>query len=312
MLPRAAAEAVIALLLGGTLATMGWAGLLRPWDWAVPYLAGFLALELLLNRRGGGAAKVFVLGAAFAFVYEGVYTKSVLDGLGILGIETGALAAACFDWGMLAVMAAHLVSRRFPRSSAEPSAAGTVPAAGILGVLVFCMGIVYLVKTAFGHYIAANAVAPSWLVTDILLVAAAWVLGKRALSNEDPVPPRWAYVLCAFAVCAPLMQAFFTWADQFRWPGPLTFMLGAFWVAGCAIGFRNLWQGRHSVDAAPVSGSNLVVYAAVWRIAGSMAILLAYHPAVFDERAAAAYAVLVDLPSRAMFSYAFLTSRLDV
>jgi len=62
----------------------------------------------------------------------------------------------------------------------------------------------------------------------------------------------------------------------------------------------------------PVKDSSLILYAAAWRVAGSIAIVLAYHPAIFDERAAEAYSVLIDLPSRALFSYAFLTSRLDV
>lgn len=315
MLPRAAAEAVLAFLLGGTLATRGVAGLLRPWDWVVPYLAGFLALELLLRRRGArGAAQVFVLGAAFALVYEGVYAKSVLDGLGVLGAETGAVAAACFDWGMLAVLAAHLVSRRFPRASRreEPGRPGVALAGGVLIFLAFCMASVYLVKTWFGHYVAERGIGPTWLLTDVLFLAGAWLLGRRALEREDGEPPRWVYALCAFAVCAPAMQTFFTWADTFSWPGPLTFVIGSAWAAACAVGFWNLWRWRGAVDEAPVKDSPLVFYAAAWRVAGSAAVLLAYHPAVFDERAAAAYAVLVDLPSRAMFSYAFLTTRLDV
>lgn len=312
MIPRAAAEAALALLLGGTLATRGWAGLLRAWDWLVPYLAFFLALELVLRRRAGGAARVLTLGAAFALLFEGVYRKSLLNGLGPLGVDAGALAAACLDWGMLAVMASHLVSRRRPRREAEPSRLGGVPAAAALAALGACMAAVYLVKTRFGHYVAERMVGPTWLLTDVLFALGAWTLHRRAVERDPAEPPPWHYALCAYAVWAPAAQVLAAWGREFSWPGALTFMLGAAWTAGCGWGFWRLWRWRGAVDETPVRDSRTVLYAAAWRVAGSAAVLAAYHPAVFDERAAAAYAVLVDVPSRLAFSYAYLTARLDV
>lgn len=316
MLARAAAEAAVALMLGGTLAARGWAGLLRVWGWAVPYLAFFLALELALGRRGAGAARVFSLGAAFALLYEGVYAKSVIDGVGLLGIDPASLAAACFDWGMLAVMAAHLVSRRSARRAApgEPLGAHARLAAGALGLLCVGAAAVYLVKTRFGHYIAERMVGPTWLLTDVLFAAGAWRLSRAALAGDgDPAEPaRWMYVLCAFASWVPGVQSVMTWGDEFSWPAAVIFLLVVGWTAACGWGFWRLWRGRGFVDETPTRDCALISYAAAWRVVGSAALLLAYSPGVFDERAAAAYAVLIDLPSRLAFSYAFLTSRLDV
>lgn len=314
MLARAAAHSVIALLLGGALATRGWAGLLSPWDWAVPYLAGFLALEVLLRRSDKNAARVFGLGAAFALLYEGVYGKSVIDGLGFFGVELGAVAAACFDWGMLAVIATHLLSRRFPRErdAQAPGLLASLPAGGLLAVLGGLMVVVYLVKTWFGHYIAERGVGPTWLLTDVVFFIGAVALARQVLAREDAAPPLWTYVLCAFAVCAPAMQALFAWSFVFAWPAPLTFMLSAAWLFVCVLGFRNLWVARADVDETPLPGSPFILYAAAWRLVGSAVILMVFQPAFFDERAANSYALLVDLPSRALFAYAFLTSRLDV
>lgn len=312
MLPRAAAEAVLALLLGGALATRGLPGLLRPWDYLVPFGALFLSLELVLRRKKPEPARVFLLGCAFACLYEGVYAKSVLDGLGVLGTDTGALATALFDWGMLAVMAAHLVSSRWPRPEDPEAKWRAIPAIALLALIALAMLGVYLVKTGFGHYIAERTIGPTWLVTDVLFAVAAYQFLRRALDRDELDLPAPAYALCGFATWAPGNQVLLEWAQRFRWPGVLTFMLCAAWAAACARGFWFLWRWRGTVDEAPRRGHPFILYAAAWRVVGSIALVAAYHPGVFDERVASAYALLIDVPTRLAFSYALLSSRLDV
>ena len=215
---------------------------------------------------------------------------------------------------MLAVIAAHLVARRRPRRDGEedPGFLAMLPGGSVLLFLGFCMALVYLVKTWFGHYIVERALGPTWLLTDILFCWLAWFIGRHALKADAAEPARWMYLLCAFAVAAPGAQALFTWADRFVWPGPFTFLMVSSWLAVCGWGYWRLWRWRGLVAEEPVKDSSLILYAAAWRVAGSVAIVLAYHPAIFDERAAEAYSLLIDLPSRALFSYAFLTARLDV
>lgn len=312
MLPRAAAEAAVALLLGGALATGGWAGLASVWGYAVPYGALFLALELLLRKTKANMAMVFTLGMAFACLYEGVYTKAVFDGVGFLGLDTGAAAAALFDWGMLAVMSAHLVSARWKRTEERRGRLAAVPAVAGLGLIVLAMAMVYLVKTGFGHYIVERTLGPTWLLTDALFLAAAAVLLRRGLANEEGGLHGAVYVLCAFASWAPGNEILLVWGERFAWPGILTFLLCASWAVSFAWGFYSLWRWRGVVDETPVSRHPLLLYAAAYRVVGSLALLAAYHPAVFDERTAAAYGLLIDVPTRLAFSYALLGSRLDV
>ncbi len=314
MLSRAAAQAVAALLLSGALVTRGPWGLLRFWDWAVPFLALFLGLELVLRRRQGGAARVFGLGAAFALLYEGVYTKTILDGLGFFGIDVVALAAACFDWGMLAVMASHLLSARFPRREPVdgPDLVAGLPALTALSILGLVMGVIYLIKTYFGYYIAERYIGQTWLLTDILFTGAAFVLARRVLDLDPYEPPTWAYLAGAFLVWMPGNQVLWVWGGEYSWPLPVTILLAGLWAAGSALAFRNLWAGRFAVEETPLRSSPIVMYAIAWRIVGGLAMLAAYAPAIFDDRAATAYSILIDIPSRAVFCYAFLASRLEV
>lgn len=309
MLVRAVAGAALALLLGGALVARGWSGLLRPQDWAVPYLAFFLALELAL-RRGAGAARVFGLGAAFALLHEGVYAKTALDGVGLFGVDLPKTAMACFDWGMLAVMASHLAASRFPRGAESERGLQPALAKAALSALGAAMLGVYAVKSYFGHYIGELQIGPAWLLTDVLFAAAAWALAAAALRRAPDEPPPWMHALAAFVTWAPGMRLLFAWAQEFSWPGPLAFMLGAAWTAGTGWGFWQLWRWRGAVDETPLALSPVLLYAAIWRVAGGTALLLAYSPAVFDARAAAAYMLLVELPTRAAFAYAFLGSRL--
>jgi hypothetical protein len=312
MFLRAAAEAVLALLLGGALATRGLPGLLRPWDYLVPFGALFLCLELILRRKEAGAARVFLCGLAFACVYEGVYTKSVLDGLGILGTDAASLIAALFDWGMMAVMAAHLVASRWPRPQEPESRWRAVPALALLGVILLAMLAVYLVTTAFGHYVAERTIGPTWMLSDILFAVAAYHILRRALDRDEGEFPAAIYALCGFSTWAPGNQILLEWSDRFAWPAVLTFLLCSAWAAGAAWGFYRFWRWRGVVDEKPVRAHRFILYSAAWRVIGSLALLAAYHPGLFDERVASAYAVLIDVPTRLAFSYALLSARLEV
>lgn len=52
--------------------------------------------------------------------------------------------------------------------------------------------------------------------------------------------------------------------------------------------------------------------AAVWRLTGALMVLLLWGTGEADPRSSFAFSLLVELPTRLVFAYAFLTSRVEV
>ena len=89
------------------------------------------------------------------------------------------------------------------------------------------------------------------------------------------------------------------------------FFVGVWTVAASGLAWR-LWKERHLFDRAPLTDSRPAVTAAIWRVVGSLILILWLGADLNDARAAGIFSVAVDGPSRALFALAFLASRLKV
>ena len=181
---RPALAALLALLIGGDLATRGLWESLDLWRWLFPYLWLFLAFETLRARRRLRDFEAFLIGAAVGLFHDGVYVKSLQEGASSLGIDWLGAICAVFDWGMVTVLALHAARVLLPRDETPrilkmPELAGLV----FLPGLALCG---YLIRTFSGRYRYERMIGDTWLLADILFIIAAGALIRRALV-KDPV-----------------------------------------------------------------------------------------------------------------------------
>jgi hypothetical protein len=314
MLSRALAAAALALLISGDVARLGWdaTGL---WHFVFPYVWLFVLLESSRARRRLEDGEIFLAGASMAMLYGGVYAKDLQYGFHPLGIDwLGALGAA-FDGGMTAVLSLHVADRLSPRGDAEPAEMSMLA----IIFLVFGLGAaaaVYGVKTAFNFYRADRMLGPAWLLADILFLAAAWALARRARdrSEEASEPGRedWVWGLAAFSVWLPGARIIARACAAVELPGALLYFFVGAWTLGAGGLFWRLWRERGHADGHPVTGSRPASAAALWRAAGALILVAAYGADLNDASAAGVFSAAIDWPSRALFAWAFLTSRLKV
>jgi hypothetical protein len=314
MLARALGAAALALLISGDVARLGWdaVGL---WHFVFPYLWLFVLLEAARARRRVEDGEVFLAGAAMAMLYGGVYAKDLQYGAHPFGVDWLGTLCALFDGGMTAVLALHAADHIRPRGEAEPEEAGMLP----IAFLVFSLGAaaaVYGVKTALNFYRADRMLGPTWLVADILFAAAAWALARRAWRRAEGDAERerepWMWGLAAFAVWLPGARIIARACMAVELPGVLLYFFVGAWTAAAGWLFWSLWRERGHHDPAPVSASRPALLAAAWRAAGALLLVLALGEDLNDSRAAGIFSAAIDWPSRALFAWAFLTSRLKV
>jgi hypothetical protein len=315
MLARALAAAALALLISGDIARLGWdaAGL---WHFLFPYLWLFILLEAGRVRRRLDDGEVFLAGAAMAMLYGGVYAKDLQYGAHPFGIDwLGALGAA-FDGGMTAVLALHVANRLRPRAAGAQAAE-----MGMVSVvfLVFCLGAaaaVYVVKTCFDFYRAERMIGSTWLVADILFLFAAWTLARlawrRSEGEAEDVRADWIWVLAAFAVWLPGARLIARACAAAGLPGVLLYFFVAAWTAVSLGLCWRLWRERGHGSSAALSRSRPASVAALWRAAGAVLLVMALGAELNDARAAGIFSAAIDWPSRTLFAWAFLTSRLKV
>lgn len=314
MLARALGAAALALLISGDVARLGW-GAVGPWHLVFPYLWLFLLLEAGRARRRIEDGEVFLAGAAMAMLYGGVYAKDLQYGAHPFGVDWLGTLCALFDGGMTAVLAFHAADRIRARGDEEPAEAGMAT----LVFLVFALGAaasVYGVKTALNFYRADRMLDDTWLVADLLFAAAAWALARRAWtrSEEDREAgrERWVWALAALAVWLPGARLIARACLAVELPGVLLYFFVGAWTASAGWLFWSLWRERGHGDLFAVSGSRPALAAAAWRAAGALLLALSLGEDLNDSSAAGLFSAAVDWPSRALFAWAFLTSRLKV
>ncbi|MCM2304155.1 MAG: hypothetical protein NDJ72_05595 [Elusimicrobia bacterium] len=314
MLPRAIAAAALALLISGDAARLGW-GAVGLWHLVFPYLWLFVLIEASRARRRIEDGEVFLAGAAMAMLYGGVYAKDLQYGFHPFGVDWLGVPGALFDGGMTAVLAFHAADRLRPRGDAEPEGMGVLA----MIFLVFAFGAaasVYGVKTALDFYRADRMLGPTWLVADILFAGAAWALARRAWSrseeDREAGRERWIWALAAFAVWLPGARIIARACMAVELPGVLLYFFVGAWTAAAGWLFWRLWRERGHGDIFPVSGSRPALAAGAWRAAGALLLVLALGEDLNDVSAAGIFSAAIDWPSRALFAWAFLTSRLKV
>jgi len=272
----------------------------------------FLSFEMLRTRRRLHDLEAFLIGAAVGLFHDGIYAKSLQEGASFLGVDWLGAVCAAFDWGMVAVLALHAARVLLPRDETQrtlkmPELAGLV----FLPGLALCG---YLIKTLSGRYRFERMIGDTWLLADLLFLIAAGLLVRRALARGAAEEPgerdRAVWLLAAFCVWLPGAQALGRLAEFAPWPFVLS--LVAAWAAAVGWGAWRLWVERGHADTTPRRASTLMLGAAGWRLAGAMLVLLLWGTGEADPRASFAFSLFVELPTRLVFAYAFLTSRVEV
>ena len=188
-------------------------------------------------------------------------------------------------------------------------------ATGVIGTFGAAAA-VYGVKTALDFYRADRMLGATWLVADILFAGAAWALARRAWSrseeDREAGRERWIWALAAFAVWLPGARIIARACMAVELPGVLLYFFVGAWTAAAGWLFWRLWRERGHGDIFPVSGSRPALAAGAWRAAGALLLVLALGEDLNDVSAAGIFSAAIDWPSRALFAWAFLTSRLKV
>jgi hypothetical protein len=277
---RAPLAALVALLIGGALAARGLDALTDVGGFLFPYLFLFLAFEALRARRRLLDAEAFLLGAAVGLLRDGVYAKTLQEGALPLGVDFLGGAVAVFDWGLIAAGAAF----------------------------------VYLLMTVTGRYRYERMLGSAWLAADVLFAGVAVALVRRALSRaaeeEPPERDRGVWALAAFCAWLPPAQVLARVAGDPA--GFLSSFLLLLWTGAFGFGAWRVWAERGYADQEPRRASRPALALALWRLAAIAAVAFYLGSSGDDGRAAGAYQVFVDLPSRLAFSWIFFTGRLAV
>ena len=313
---RAPLAAAVAFLIGGDLAVRGPGGLLDLWRYLFPYLWLFLAFEAARRRRRLLDAEAFLLGAAMGLAHDGIFTKTLQDGIFFLGVNWLSVLAAAFDWGMVTVVALHVADAYQPRpedeaSSSESSGLFELVALVFLPAAALSM---YLFDAWVGRLRFQRMLGPSWLLADLLFAAAALALLRRAAVRSETSEPEerdaWVWALAALCGWLPGAQLFARAGGE--WPNLLSAMYVAAWTAGFGAWTWRLWRELGHAAWEPRRAARPILALAAWRLIGAALLCLILGPMETDGRSASAFGFLVDLPTRLVFLSLFFSSRLAV
>lgn len=308
---RLAAALVLGPLLSGLVLSRG-AGVLAEWRTLVfPYLWLYLFIEGRVRRQALNDGQVFLLGAVFSFIYEGLLTKRMQDSFTVSGLDWVAVLGGPLEWGMTVVVWLHCLQALLPRDE-EPA---SLPGRGLLlAAIPAFVAVVYLWKSAFGHFRVEHFLGPMWLIDDLLLAGGAYWLWRRYRGSlEEPAyhNPVWVWVFVGlglwFLGSGLLAEA----CLGFPASKVLAYTVETFWLAGLGIFLWVTWRDRRLVSDDPVRRSRPVLAAAAFRIGGTL-LLLKLFGATDDPRMAFWAGLVCDWPSKMCFYYAFLTSRVEV
>ncbi|MFA6002865.1 MAG: hypothetical protein WC881_02235 [Elusimicrobiota bacterium] len=279
-----------------------------------PCLWFYLVGEQLLERQRMNDGQVFLLGGAFAFWYEGLFTKGMQDGIAWSGLDWLAVISGPFEWGMIAVMLFHCLAAVSPRCEAGSGLGGLLRSAAIV-IIAAGAGAVYVVKTWYGHYQVEYLLGPMWVIADIATAAMGfglWRLWRRSLASESAYRnPAGVWILAGLGLGLLGYGLLAGVGAGLNAPSALVYMAQAIWSVGLGIGLWNSWRGRQACSDEPVPRSRLVLAAVGLRVTGALLLLFLYGPSG-DESMAFWSTLICDFPAKLLFYYAFLTSRLEV
>lgn len=310
----------LGLALSAELLTGGLGAMSHWWRMAFPYALVLLMAEALTASWALNDSQLFLLGSGFSFLYEGVYAKSMHDGYSYFGLEWASVLGGPLEWGLLLVLWFHTLDALAPRpeeTKRKPHWGTLFAASCIAGAAV----LVYALKAAFGYYQADRLLGAFWWLLDLAFVGAAWFFWKRLRLSVERArasegyrhrPGTWVWVLAVLGLWLLGTGLLAQITSGFDLGQPLFYSGQLIWVGALAAAAWGSWKYRLVMDEEPVRRSRLVLAAAGIRIVGSLLILWLMGPAHEDARAAFLAEFFCDLPSKALFYYAFLTRRLVV
>jgi hypothetical protein len=314
MLLRALLAAAVALLVSAEAPRLG-AAAFSPWRLLWPWTAFFVALEFVRARRRVGAEDAFLAGAAAALAFQGVYTKELQHGLMPLGVDWLGAAGVAFDGGLTAVLSLHLLQVLRPRreEDGEPSLSGAAPAVALVGVTAAAAALVFGLKTAYGIHRVDRLLGAGWLTADLGFLAVAWLLIgplRRGEEEGERAGTPWPAALAAGALAVPAARLCARVAAAFELPGALMWGFAAAGAGVLAWLVWRLWRDRVLAEPPEEGRSRAALAAALWRALAALALWSQFDPA--DQRLPAVFSLVVELPTRAVFAFLLLSSRLKV
>ncbi|MDD5629016.1 MAG: hypothetical protein PHU21_08125 [Elusimicrobia bacterium] len=308
---RLAAALVLGPLLSGLVLSRGvavfseWGTLLFPYLWLYLFIEGQGA------RRPLSDGQVFLLGGAFSFIYEGLLTKRMQDSFSVSGLDWVAVLGGPLEWGMTLVVWQHCLQALLPRDEEAPPGLGQ---RALLAGIPALVAAGYLWKSVFGHFRVEHSLGPMWLIDDLLLAGAAvWLWRRYRRSREEPSyrNPAWLWIFVGLGLWFLGSGLLAELCLGFSAPKVLAYTCETFWLAALGIFLWVTWRDRNIYSDEPVARSRPVLAAAAFRVVGTL-LLLKLFGATDDPRMAFWSGLLCDWPSKVLFYYAFLTSRLEV
>jgi hypothetical protein len=307
-----AAAVALGPLLGGFAQARG-AGVLGGWQTLIfPYLWLYLFIEGRVRRQALSDGQVFLLGCAFSFIYEGLLTKAMQDSFSISGLNWMEVLGGPLEWGMIVVVWLHCLQALVPREEAPVSLPGrrlVLVGAPVLAAVIF------LWKSRFSHYRAQYYLGPMWWVDDAALAAAAvwlWRRYRQSLGEPSYQNPPWVWALAGLGLglfgSGLLAEACL---DVSALVG-LAYAAEILWLAAWGLFLWTAWRDRLSRGDETVRRSRPVLAAAGLRVAWPVVLLSVFSAADDPARMSFWSGLLCDWPSKILFYYAFLTSRLEV
>lgn len=307
---RLAGGVVLGLLLGSDLLVGGFGALGGVRLYLFPYLFLFLLADSLIERHRFNDAQVYLLGAGFSFLYLGVYTKEMQTGFALSGIDWVAALGGPLEWGMRLVLWFHCLAVVFPRE--EKPLSSHWASWTLVGLIGAAAAFACLFKSYFGYYQAERVLGALWPLTDLLFAGLAWVLWKRLTLKEARKNPLWVWGVAGLGIWLSGSSLLARMSEGFELIPPLFYMVQLGWTAGLALFGFTSWRDRAAFDDTPLPRSKAVLAAAALRVLGVLVLLKLFGPAEENPRAGFWAGALCDLPSKLLFYYAFLTSRLEV
>jgi hypothetical protein len=312
---RAFQRLVLALilgpLLGGLLLARG-VGVFADWRTLVfPYLWLYLFLEGRVTGLALNDGQVFLLGGVFSFIYDGLWTKRMQDSVSFCGLDWLAVLGGPLEWGLVVVVWLHCLQALLPRDEEAVSLPGQ---GAVMAVVPALAGAVYLWKSAYGHFRVEHFLGPLWLADDVVLAGAAVWLWRRyrdSLEERSYQNPAWVWAVVGLGLWFLGSRLLAEACLGMSAPKVLAYTVETFWLAALGIFLWVSWRDRYAHSAEAVRRSRPVLAAAGFRVVGGF-VLLKLFGATDDPRMAFWAGVLCDWPSKVLFYYAFLTSRLEI
>ena len=218
---RLAAALLLAVLLRGDFSALTAGGLVFFREILFPYAWLFLVLDPVIARRRLNDKKRFVFGASFAFLYSGIYTKIMHDGLRPLGLDWGAVLFEPLKWGIFVVLWFHCLEALFPEKG-NPAPESRSWRGAILGLSASALAL-YALRVSTGFFVIERLEAPYGYLWDGVFFFTAAGLARWAWRGEPAEVPR------------PTVTKLMLWAAGLKIAASLLGVVGPRWAVGISL-----------------------------------------------------------------------------